>query len=59
MIDLFPPHFLFSLLSLRYMQSFDKFNCVLQFVFVLDLVLIILISIFFFRFDASLSLFYF
>jgi len=41
-----------------YMQSFEKFNCVLQFIFVLSLILILLISIFV-RFDASLSLFCF
>jgi hypothetical protein len=41
-----------------YMQSFEKFNCVLQFVFVLGLILILFISIFV-RFDASLSLFCF
>jgi hypothetical protein len=58
-IGLFSPPLLFSLPSLVHVQSFDKFNYVLQFVFVLDLVLILLISIFFFIFNAFLSLFYF
>ena len=45
-VDLFPLPF-FSLFHVSiYVQSFDKFNCVLQFVFILGLTFILLIFIF-------------